>query len=181
MARLDRLPTAKEVAQISAVIGRNFSNALLAAIANLSEPQLQQGLRELVTSDLPSRAVSGLMRYTPLSTRSSATSPMRACRATGAPRSMRPIVRGRRDRQQRRDHDRPAVSDYHCAQAGLIAKAAYYYRAAGERSAERAGLAETRNHLERGLQFARSLPEGSDRQILEAELLIALGRLLIAI
>ena len=64
---------------------------------------------------------------------------------------------------------------HHCAQAGLIAKAAHYYRTAGERSAERAGLAETKNHLERGLQFARSLPDGQDRQLLEAELLIALG------
>ena len=76
---------------------------------------------------------------------------------------------------------RPSRLGYHCAQAGLIAKAACYYRVAGERSAARAGLAETRNHLERGLQFARSLPDGSDRQLLEAELLIALGRLLIAV
>jgi tetratricopeptide (TPR) repeat protein len=75
----------------------------------------------------------------------------------------------------------PSRLGHHCAQAGLIAKAADYYRAAGERSAEQAGLAETRNHLERGLQFARSLPEEPNQQVLEAELLIALGRLLIAI
>jgi hypothetical protein len=76
---------------------------------------------------------------------------------------------------------RPGRLGHHCAQAGLIAKAASYYRLAGEHSAEHAGLAETRNHLERGLQFARSLPDGADRHLLEAELLIALGRLLMAI
>jgi predicted ATPase len=36
------------VAQIGAVIGRNFSHALLAAVANLPERQLAQGLQELV-------------------------------------------------------------------------------------------------------------------------------------
>ena len=76
---------------------------------------------------------------------------------------------------------RPGRLGHHCAQAGLIAKAASYYRLAGEHAAEHAGLAETRNHLERGLQFARSLPDGADRHLLEAELLIALGRLLMAI
>src|SRR5262249_38213659 len=75
----------------------------------------------------------------------------------------------------------PSRLGYHCAQAGLIANAAGHYRPAGEPPAERAGLAETRNRLERGLQFARSLPEEPNPQVLEAELLIALGRLLIAI
>ena len=52
MARLDRLPIAKEVAQFSAVIGRNFSYALLAAVADVPEPLLAQGLKELVASGL---------------------------------------------------------------------------------------------------------------------------------
>jgi predicted ATPase len=52
MARLDRLPVAKQVAQLGAVIGRNFSHALLAAIANLPETLLVQGLRQLVASGL---------------------------------------------------------------------------------------------------------------------------------
>ena len=52
MGRLDRLPLAKEVAQISAVIGRNFSYALLAGIPKLPKHQLAQGLRELVAAGL---------------------------------------------------------------------------------------------------------------------------------
>jgi len=52
MARLDRLPAAKQVAQIGAVIGREFWYQLLAAIARLPEPELTRGLNELVSSGL---------------------------------------------------------------------------------------------------------------------------------
>ena len=48
MARLDRLPAGKQVARIGAVIGREFSHAVLAAAASLSEMQLAQGLNELI-------------------------------------------------------------------------------------------------------------------------------------
>ena len=74
----------------------------------------------------------------------------------------------------------PGLLGYHSAQAGLLAKAASYYRIAGGRSAERAAVAETRIYLERGLRVAGNLPEGPDRRHLEAELLIALGRILMA-
>ena len=55
MARLDRLPVAKQVAQVGAVIGREFPHAVLAAAASLSEAQLGQGLDELVASGLAYR------------------------------------------------------------------------------------------------------------------------------
>jgi class 3 adenylate cyclase len=52
MARLDRLPPVKEVAQIGAVIGREFSHQLLAAVAPLSANQLGDVLEQLVTAEL---------------------------------------------------------------------------------------------------------------------------------
>ena len=55
MARLDRLRAAKQVAQIGAVIGREFPHVLLAASASLPEAQLARGLDELVASGLASR------------------------------------------------------------------------------------------------------------------------------
>ncbi len=55
MARLDRLPAARQVAQIGAVIGREFSHTLLAAAASLSETQIARGQAELIASDLASR------------------------------------------------------------------------------------------------------------------------------
>jgi predicted ATPase len=68
MARLDRLGPAKEVAQIGAVIGRDFSHALLAAVVRKSEAELPIGARRshgsrfvvspgcAATSDVPIQA-----------------------------------------------------------------------------------------------------------------------------
>src|ERR671929_2386193 len=55
MARLDRLPAAKQVAQIGAVIGREFGHELLAAVAGLPEATLAQGLDELLGAGLAFR------------------------------------------------------------------------------------------------------------------------------
>jgi hypothetical protein len=52
MARLDRLMTAKGVAQLAAVIGRQFSFALLRAVSHLEEETLQQELQRLVHAQL---------------------------------------------------------------------------------------------------------------------------------
>jgi class 3 adenylate cyclase len=55
MARLDRLPVAKQVAQIGGAIGREFSYELLAAVAGLPEIAVAQGLDQLVTAGLAFR------------------------------------------------------------------------------------------------------------------------------
>jgi predicted ATPase len=52
MARLDRLGAAKEIAQLRATIGREFSYELLQAVSLLEEAMLQQGLKQLVTAKL---------------------------------------------------------------------------------------------------------------------------------
>jgi predicted ATPase len=52
MARLDRLATVREIAQIGATLGREFDYALLQAVSPLSEETLQQGLRQLVEAEL---------------------------------------------------------------------------------------------------------------------------------
>jgi predicted ATPase len=48
MARLDRPGSAKEVAQIGALIGRSFSHELISAVAQMTEQKLNNGLEELV-------------------------------------------------------------------------------------------------------------------------------------
>ena len=52
MARLDRIAPVKEIAQIGAVIGREFSHELLAAVSPLSEDELSFALDQLVTAEL---------------------------------------------------------------------------------------------------------------------------------
>src|SRR5262249_41226150 len=50
-ARLDRLSTVREIAQLGATIGREFSYELLAAVSSLDEVTLQQGLKQLVAAE----------------------------------------------------------------------------------------------------------------------------------
>ena len=52
MARLDRLGSAKAIAQIGAVIGREFSHSLLAAVARHSQGELETDLERLITVGL---------------------------------------------------------------------------------------------------------------------------------
>jgi predicted ATPase len=52
MARLDRMPTAREIAQFGAVLGREFDYAMLRTIMHLDEDALQHGLAQLVQAEL---------------------------------------------------------------------------------------------------------------------------------
>jgi predicted ATPase len=52
MARLDRLGAAKEVAQIGAALGREFSHALLTAVARKPDAELGSALDRLIVSGL---------------------------------------------------------------------------------------------------------------------------------
>ena len=52
MARLDRLGPAREVAQVGAVIGRDFSHALLRATAGMEDAPLQMALERLADADI---------------------------------------------------------------------------------------------------------------------------------
>ena len=178
-ARLDRLPAAKRVAQAAAAIGRDFPRPLLAAILPISDEQLAVGLDELVGSGLASRrgelpdvvytfkhALVQEAIYDSLLRRRRVEIHSRIVAVAESDASL--------------GLSEPGLLGYHCAQAGMLAKAASYYRIAGGRSAERAAVAETRIYLERGLQIAEHLTEGADRHRLEAELLIALGRILMA-
>jgi class 3 adenylate cyclase len=174
-ARLDRLSAGKRIAQIGAVIGRQFSRSQLAAVAEVPAGQLAEGLEELLASGLASRrnervdvvytfrhALFQEAIYDGLLRRRRAEIHARVVAVAEGD-----VLLGLTD---------PGLLGYHCAQAGLLAKAASYYRTAGGRSAERAAVAETRTYLERGLHFAGNLPDGPDRHHLEAELHIAHGR-----
>jgi class 3 adenylate cyclase/tetratricopeptide (TPR) repeat protein len=178
-ARLDRLPAGKRVAQVGAAIGREFSLSLLAAVGGIPDGQVTNGLDELVESGIASRRSEPADAvYTfkhALVQEAIYGSMLRRWRA-----EIHARIVAAAEQDPSLGVTEPGLLGYHRAQAGLLAKAASYYRIAGGRSAERAAVAETRIYLERGLQVAGNLPEGPDRHHLEAELLIALGRILMA-
>src|SRR5206468_3483238 len=75
----------------------------------------------------------------------------------------------------------PALLAHHCTEAGLIDKAVGYWLKAGQQSVARSAMTEAVGQLQRGLNLLTGLPDGLGRKQLELDLLIALGRALMAI
>ena len=93
MARLDRLAPVKEVAQIGAAIGREFSHELLAAVADLPEVELRAALDQLAQAELILRRDSGARPELRLQACSRA-----GCRLSVAPQESAPAA-ARADRR----------------------------------------------------------------------------------
>jgi class 3 adenylate cyclase/predicted ATPase len=158
MARLDRLGPAKEVAQIGAAIGREFSHALLAAVAQKPEAQLNSALEALLAAGLvfrqgtPPEAVY-LFKHVLVQDAAHNTllrEPRRALHARIAAtldNQFTDIV----ERQ-------PEVLARHCSEAGLIERAAHLWGKAGQRALTRSALIEAVEQLSRALAHIAALP-----------------------
>src|ERR1700730_4694690 len=174
MARLDRLPGAKLVAQCGAVIGREFSHQLIAAVAQQPEHVLLQALDQLVTSGLVLRRgeppdAHYLFKHALLQD-AAYESLLRASRCTIHSRTVQAI----HELIPHADDTCPELLGHHCAQAGLVEQAVSYYTRAGELSIARSAMEEARAHLQQGVCLLKSLPDGETRCGLEAKLLLAL-------
>jgi class 3 adenylate cyclase/predicted ATPase len=175
MARLDRLASAKRVAQIGSVIGREFSYELLAAVASMRELALREGLDHLIASGLlfgRGRPPAARYRFKHALVQDAAYESLLR-RSRGAIHAA--IVEAVKRLVPEAELTEPELLAHHCAEAGLAEQAADYYRRAGEQSITRSAIAEARAHLQRGLALARSVPEGPARYAQEAGLLLALS------
>ena len=158
MARLDRLGSAKEVAQIGAAIGREFSHALLAAVVRKPEAELASALDRLVTAGLLFR--QGLPPYATYLFKHALVldaaygtllrEPRRALRARIADtlESQFPEIA----------ENQPELLVRHYTEAGLIEKAAGFWGKAGQRSLERSALVEALGQFTRALEQMAILP-----------------------
>jgi predicted ATPase len=151
MARLDRLGFAKEVAQIGAVIGREFSHTLLAAVARKPEAELKSSLDRLIGAGLLFRQgvpphASYLFKHALVQDAAYGTllrEPRRALHARVASTvesSFADIA-----------ENQPEVLARHCTEAGLIEKATGLWGKAGQRSLIRSALVEAVELLSRAL------------------------------
>ena len=175
MARLDRLPAAKTVAQIGAVIGRSFSYELIAALAELPEPALRDGLGQLVGSGLAfERGVPPEASYTfkhALVQDAAYDSLLRSRRAALHAR----VVEVLRAREPGIEESRPDLLAHHCEQAGLVEQAVEYYTRGGLQSRSRAAFTEARELLTTTLRLIATLSDGPARVEAELRALTGLG------
>jgi class 3 adenylate cyclase/tetratricopeptide (TPR) repeat protein len=170
LARLDRLgPTAREVAQAGAAIGRAFSYDLLRSIVDLPEPTLLEALSQL--------ASSGLVHVRGRSTETTYTFKHALVQdvANGLLlRERRRILHGRIVESLRgRDNVPPEFLAWHCSLAGFADQAIAQWRLAGERSVARFANLEAKEHYQRALELLQSLPASPDRDRCEADLCLA--------
>ncbi len=180
LARLDRLAPMREVAQIGAALGRQFSHELIAAVAPMPPAQLDDALAQLVGAELIYR------RGTP----PDAEYTFKHALVQDAAYST--LLRSRRQQLHARIAAtlegrfpeivaaQPALLAHHCTEAGLTEKAIEYWLAAGRQAWGRSVLAEAVALLHRGLALVPALPDGDWRRGTELDLRIALGQALIA-
>jgi predicted ATPase len=158
MARLDRLGPAKELAQIGAAIGREFSLTLLAPVVGKPEAELASALDRLVTAGLLFRQgvpphASYLFKHALVQDAAYGTllrEPRRALHAR--------IATALESRFPEIAESQAELLAYHCSEAGLIEKAASLWGKAGQRSLTRSALEEGTAQLNRGLAQIRALP-----------------------
>jgi class 3 adenylate cyclase/predicted ATPase len=179
-ARLDRLGPVKEVAQIAAVIGREFSYELLAAVADLPDGQLQGALRRLSAAEL----VFG--RGDPPDARYAFKHVLVQETAYNAVlRERRAEMHGRIARTLAADfpevlENQPELIAHHCTEAGLDEEAVEFWREAGELAIARSAAHEAVAHLRSALDVLAGFPESHHRDRTELGLQTSLGGALIA-
>ena len=158
LSRLDRLGEAKEVAQLGAAIGREFSHDLLACVAAKPIAELDRSLDRLVAAGLlfrqhPRPHATYLFNHALIQDAAYGTL-LREARRTIHAR----IVDAFESRFAEIVSTQPELVARHCTEAGLIEKAASLWGRAGRRSFARSALWEAVEQLSRALAQAASLP-----------------------
>jgi predicted ATPase len=158
MARLDRLGPAREVAQIAAVIGRDFSYPLLCAVAGMEDAALHINLERLAEADI--LLVEGLppdsdYRFKHALIQDAAYENMLKSRRQVLHRRVGEVLR---DQFAAIAAAQPELPALHFTQAGLIEAAFEWWDKAGQRSLERSALVEATAQLTNALDQIAALP-----------------------
>ena len=158
MARLDRLGPAREVAQIGAVIGRDFSYALLHAVAVIDDALLQTALERLAVADI--LLVQGLppeahYRFKHALIQDAAYENLLKSRRQVFHRRVAELLR---DQLGDSASIEPELLAHHFTQAGLTEAAIQWWATAGQRSLERSALLEAVEQFSRALGQIAILP-----------------------
>jgi class 3 adenylate cyclase/predicted ATPase len=178
MARLDRLVTAKAVAQYAAVIGRQFPYELLQAVSQLDKVTLQRELGRLVEAEIVyQRGVPPYATYTF----------KHALIQDAAYESLLKSTRQHYHQQLAQvleaqfpetGETQPELLAHHYTEAGLAEQAVGYWQRASERSTAQSAYVEAVTHLSKGLEVLQTLPDTSVRVRHELDMRVALGQAL---
>ena len=181
MARLDRVPIAREIAQLGAVLGREFTYEMLRALATVDEPMLLECLGRLVANELlyqrgrPPRSTYVFKHA--LVHEAAYRSLLR--------RNRRVHHRAAAELMERQFPElvqtEPEIVAHHYSEADCPEQAIPYWHQAGRRAQQRSAHVEAIAHLTKALENLATLPETAQGTEDELEMLLAIGPSLIAI
>ncbi|MEE8551264.1 MAG: AAA family ATPase, partial [Gemmatimonadota bacterium] len=175
LARLDRLASVKEVAQIGAVIGRQFSYELLAAVSPLDDEALQDALQQVTDAELLfRRGTAPKAMYTfkhALVQEAAYSSLLRSKRQT----LHATVAQVLEERFPETANTEPELLAHHYTEAGDLEHAVAYWQRAGERAHEQSANLEAIGHLTTGIAVLQGLPDNQERARQELEFQVSLG------
>lgn len=179
LARLDRLATAKDTAQRGAVLGREFTYELIAAVSPPTA-SVRQDLTLLVESELLyQRGTPPEERYVfkhALVQEAAYQSLLKRTRQ----HYHQHIAQVLEERFSDLRESQPELLAHHYTAANLPARAIPYWQKAGRVAMERSAHTEACRHFTQGISLLATLPDTPDRAREELTLQIALGGPLIA-
>jgi class 3 adenylate cyclase/predicted ATPase len=180
MARLDRLSTVREIVQLGATLGREFSYEMLHAVFPLNEETLQQGLRQLVEAEVVYQR--GLLPQATYLFKHALIQDAAYQSLLKSTRQQyhRQIAKVLEEQFADTTETQPELLAHHYTEAVLVGQAITYWQKAGQRASQRSAHVEAISHLTRGLELLKALPDTPERARQELLLQIALGAPLIA-
>jgi class 3 adenylate cyclase len=170
MARLDRLGTAKEVAQLGAVIGPEFTYELLQAVSSTTEAELRAALAKLADVELIySRGIppEAVYRFKHALIRDAAYDALLKSRRMALHRRVAQTIEERFP-LLREAH--PEVVARHWTEARERDPAIAAWQKAGKRAVERCAYHEAELHYRAALALLSAQPESTERDARELEL-----------
>jgi class 3 adenylate cyclase/predicted ATPase len=170
MARLDRYLPVREIAQIGAAIGREFSYELISAVSPRSKPELDEALAQLTESGLAFRRreiPEAVYTFKHALVRDTAYDSLLQSRRQELHRKIARVIEQRLPASKDTE---PELLAHHYTEAGMIQEAVGYWIKAGQRAVDRSAYREALGHLAAGLGLIPSLPPSLERKQQELQL-----------
>jgi predicted ATPase/class 3 adenylate cyclase len=175
LARLDRLGLVKEIAQLGATLGREFSYELLQAVSPLDESVLQTALNQLVEAEFLYRRTRHSHDFYLFKHALIQEAAYQSLLKSTRQQSHKQIAQVLQARFPEVVETQPELLAHHCAEAGLTEQALPYWQRAGQRAIERSANVEAAHHLTKGLELLKTLPDTPERAQHELALQAILG------
>ena len=175
MARLDRFVPVREIAQIGAAIGREFSYEMIEAVAPMPQAQLDDALARLCESGLAFRRGTppdAIYTFKHALVQDAAYDSLLKSRRQELHAKIARVIEARFPNIKTTE---PEVLAHHLTAAGLAEAAIPLWQAAGELALKRMALTEAISHLNQGLELVPTLPRSSERDASELGLRTRLG------